>query len=79
MKTDYKMDYSNPKKSGQIAYLRGHKLTDNPCDLRTSANAHTLWSQGWGRQSKIECKGVALPEGYAGCTQTDGDCPICGK
>ena len=57
MKTNYAMDYNNPKKSGQIAYLRWHELADNPCDYRTSANAHTAWAEGWNRQSKIKCDG----------------------
>jgi hypothetical protein len=80
MKTDYEMDYSNPKKSGQIAFLRGHRLEDNPCSYRTSANARTAWIQGWHKQSKIKCKGIELQPGVmTGCTQTDGDCPVCDK
>lgn len=75
------MDYSNPKKSGQIAFIRGFHRSDNPCDARTSANAKTQWDAGWVKQSKIECRGIEILPGrdWSGCTQTDGDCPACGK
>ena len=73
------MAEKNPKKSGQIAFLRGYKLEDNPC-RPTTEPAYTLWIQGWHKQSKIECKGIELkPGAWTGCTQTDGDCPVCGK
>jgi len=76
------MDYSSLhsiKKSGQRAFLIGIKRNDNPASRRTCANGVHLWDSGWLKQSKIKCKGIKLPDGeYSGCTQTDGDCPVCG-
>ena len=74
------MDYNNPIKSGQIAFLRGIKRGDNPVSRRTNANARLHWDSGWVRQSKIKCRGIELIPGrdWSGCTQTDGDCPVCG-
>lgn len=54
MKEDYKMDYNNPMKSGRTAYLRGHKLEDNPCIYRTSASARELWNQGWQKEQTMK-------------------------
>lgn len=74
------MDYSNPKKSGQIAFLKGLGIDENPIDRRTNANARLMWTNGWLKQSNITCDGVELSDGsFTGCTQTDGDCPECGK
>lgn len=29
---------------------------------------------------EVDCRGIELePEIYSGCTQTGGDCPVCGK
>jgi len=73
------MDYSDPEKSGQIAFLRDVKREDNPVSYRTNANARLLWDVGWVKQSKITCKGIELPDGeFSGCTQSAGDCPVCG-
>ena len=74
------MNYSNPTKSGQRAFLMGIDINDNPVSGRTNANAKLLWARGWIKQSKITCDGIELSTGvFSGCTQTDGDCPICGK
>ena len=76
------MDYSTPhtiQESGQRAFLRGIDINDNPVDGRTDANGKAHWENGWIKQSKIECKGIRLGDGYSGCTQTGGDCPACGK
>ena len=77
------MDYSNAqsvKKSGQRAFLMGIKREDSPVDRRTHANSAIHWGNGWLRQSKIKCKGIELGcRNFSGCTQTDGDCPVCGK
>ncbi len=79
MKDHSHMDYDNPTKSGQRAFLRGLSLEDNPVDPRTGANARLLWNVGFVKQSKIGCKGIDLGDGnFSGCTQTDGDCPVCG-
>ncbi|MCK5016724.1 MAG: hypothetical protein KAS32_06570 [Candidatus Peribacteraceae bacterium] len=48
------MDYNNPVNSGQIAFLKGLSLEDNPCDSRTHANARIHWRNGWLKQSKLE-------------------------
>jgi len=73
-------DYKNPIKSGKIAFLRGVKRNENPFICGKHANHFIWWQQGWDKQSKIKCKGIQLSAGdYSGCTQTDGDCPECGK
>jgi len=73
------MDYDNPKLSGQKAFLRGFERVDNPVSSRTEANARIHWDDGWVKQSKIKCKGIEiLPGSWSGCTQTGGDCPVCG-
>ena len=73
------MDYSKPVESGQIAFIRGAKRSDNPVDGRTHANHKVHWDNGWLKQSQITCKGIELPDGaFSGCTQTHGDCPVCG-
>ena len=73
------MDYNNPTKSGQIAYLRRVKRNENPVCRRTHANHHTLWDRGWVRQSEIKCRGIEVAHDvFTGCTQTNGDCPECG-
>jgi len=75
------MDYTKPSESGQIAFIRGYSLEENPCSERTNANARLLWDQGWKKQSKIKCRGVELipRRDWSGCTQLHGDCPECGK
>lgn len=76
---NYIMDYNNPKMSGQIAFLRDVKREDNPISRRTNANARLLWDKGWVKQSQITCKGPEVSLGvFSGCTQSNGDCPICG-
>lgn len=82
METKSYMDYKDPLASGQRAFLMGLSLGDNPVNRRTGANHWQLWNQGWERQSKIKCKGIALDyyqNKHSGCTQTGGDCPVCGK
>ena len=73
------MDYKNPKKSGQIAFLQGDSRDSNPYPYRNSGKARWHWDDDWIRQSSIQCPGIELTDGsYSGCTQTNGDCPVCG-
>ena len=71
------MNYNSRMKSGQVAFLRGVKRENNPI---SNANARKHWDNGWLKQSKIRCRGIELIPGrsWSGCTQTNGDCPICG-
>jgi len=74
------MNYLVPELEGQIAFLRGERRDSNPVDSRTNANACTLWDAGWVKQRKITCKGIEIePNVFSGCTQSAGDCPVCGK
>ena len=60
--------------------LKGVRRYECPIDGRTNANMKCVWKQGYDAQSKIECKGVELPDGnFTGCIQQFGDCPVCGK
>lgn len=54
---DYKMDYKNPRASGENAFLAGLNFSDNPVDYRTNANARFLWDQGFIYASKNKCNG----------------------
>ncbi len=76
------IDYRSPhaiEKSGQCAYLRGIEQSGNPISRRTDANGAEHWNNGWLKQSRIGCRGIELGDGeYTGCTQTGGDCPVCG-
>lgn len=74
------MDYNKPRESGRRAFIKGAKREDNPVNCRTHANARLEWYRGWSEQSRVTCKGIKLDDGeYSGCTQTHGDCPVCGK
>lgn len=74
------MNYNNPVKPGQMGFLKGLSREDNPCSIRTSANAYAEWDAGWVKQSNINCNGIEVSVGeFSGCAQSNGDCPSCGK